>query len=61
MRAYLEAEDLRLDQRQRSAVDLDETTASLEESQMSAFSHVDMNPAISNLRLFPQKQRKIPP
>lgn len=29
--AYLEAEDLRLDQRQGTAVDLDETTASLDD------------------------------
>lgn len=43
--AYLEAEDLRLDQRQRSAVDLDETTASLYENQTSAFLHIKSLPS----------------
>lgn len=43
MEAYLEAEDLRLDQRQGTAVDLDETTASLDdESNVSTSAYIFM-------------------
>lgn len=45
--AYLEAEDLRLNQRQGTAVDLDEALASLDDKPTSAFLHVFLNLDVS--------------
>lgn len=41
--AYLEAQDLRLDERQRTTVDLDQTTARLDDNPKLAFPHVGLN------------------